>query len=63
MRALPVVERPARSTRAEHRRGQAGARRTPHDPQVFYINIGGGGEPMVRRDFFEPAEYAIGRSA
>ncbi|MCU1361551.1 MAG: hypothetical protein JWN99_2840, partial [Ilumatobacteraceae bacterium] len=23
-----------------------------HDLQVFYINIGGG-EPMVRRDFFE----------
>src|SRR4029078_7497634 len=27
--------------------------------QVFYINIGGG-EPMVRRDFFEIVEYAIG---
>jgi mycofactocin radical SAM maturase len=27
--------------------------------QVFYINIGGG-EPMVRRDFFELVEYAIG---
>ena len=27
--------------------------------QVFYINIGGG-EPMVRRDFFELLEYAIG---
>src|SRR5262245_48231504 len=26
--------------------------------QVFYINIGGG-EPMVRRDFFEIVEYAI----
>jgi mycofactocin radical SAM maturase len=26
--------------------------------QVFYINIGGG-EPMVRRDFFELIEYAI----
>lgn len=26
--------------------------------QVFYINIGGG-EPMVRRDFFELVEYAI----
>ena len=32
-----------------------------HDLQVFYINIGGG-EPMVRRDFFELVEYAIGRS-
>ncbi len=29
------------------------------DLQVFYINIGGG-EPMVRRDFFELVEYAIG---
>jgi mycofactocin radical SAM maturase len=28
------------------------------DLQVFYINIGGG-EPMVRRDFFELVEYAI----
>ena len=31
-----------------------------HDLQVFYINIGGG-EPMVRRDFFELLEYSIGR--
>ena len=31
-----------------------------HDLQVFYINIGGG-EPMVRRDFFELVEYAISR--
>jgi len=29
-----------------------------HDLQVFYINIGGG-EPMVRRDFFEILEYSI----
>jgi len=29
------------------------------DLQVFYINIGGG-EPMVRRDFFEIIEHAIG---
>jgi mycofactocin radical SAM maturase len=28
------------------------------DLQVFYINIGGG-EPMVRRDFFELAEYSV----
>ena len=28
------------------------------DLQVFYINIGGG-EPMIRRDFFELVEYAI----
>ncbi|MCU1365532.1 MAG: hypothetical protein JWN39_1171 [Ilumatobacteraceae bacterium] len=28
------------------------------DLQVFYINIGGG-EPMVRRDFFEILEYSI----
>jgi mycofactocin radical SAM maturase len=28
------------------------------DLQVFYINIGGG-EPMVRRDFFELIDYAI----
>lgn len=27
--------------------------------QVFYINIGGG-EPMIRRDFFELVEYSIG---
>ena len=31
-----------------------------HDLQVFYVNIGGG-EPMIRRDFFEIVEYAIGR--
>jgi mycofactocin radical SAM maturase len=31
-----------------------------HDLQVFYINLGGG-EPMIRRDFFEIVEYAIGR--
>src|SRR5919107_5228267 len=31
-----------------------------HDLQVFYINIGGG-EPMVRRDFFELVDHAIGR--
>ena len=29
-----------------------------HDLQVFYINIGGG-EPMLRRDFFELVDYAI----
>src|SRR6187549_24484 len=28
------------------------------DLQVFYINIGGG-EPMIRRDFFELGEYSI----
>ena len=28
------------------------------DLQVFYVNIGGG-EPMVRRDFFEIIEYAV----
>ncbi len=31
-----------------------------HDLQVFYINIGGG-EPMIRRDFFELVEHAIDR--
>lgn len=31
-----------------------------HDLQVFYINIGGG-EPMIRRDFFELVEYSIGK--
>ncbi|MEO6652763.1 MAG: mycofactocin radical SAM maturase [Ilumatobacteraceae bacterium] len=31
-----------------------------HDLQVFYINIGGG-EPMIRRDFFELLEYSISR--
>ena len=30
-----------------------------HALQVFYINIGGG-EPMIRRDFFELLEYSIG---
>jgi mycofactocin radical SAM maturase len=30
------------------------------DLQVFYVNIGGG-EPMIRRDFFELVEYAIGK--
>ena len=30
------------------------------DLQVFYINIGGG-EPMVRRDFFEIVEYCVER--
>ena len=28
------------------------------DLQVFYINIGGG-EPMIRRDFFDIIEYSI----
>lgn len=28
--------------------------------QIFYVNIGGG-EPMVRRDFFELVEYAVAR--
>ena len=32
-----------------------------HDLQVFYINIGGG-EPMIRRDFFEIVDHAIDRS-
>lgn len=31
-----------------------------HDLQVFYINVGGG-EPMIRRDFFELVEYSIGK--
>jgi mycofactocin radical SAM maturase len=31
-----------------------------HRLQVFYINIGGG-EPMIRRDFFELVEYSIGK--
>jgi mycofactocin radical SAM maturase len=31
-----------------------------HDLQVFYINIGGG-EPRIRRDFFELLEYSIDR--
>ncbi len=31
-----------------------------HDMQVFYINIGGG-EPMIRRDFFHLVDYAIAR--
>jgi mycofactocin radical SAM maturase len=32
-----------------------------HDLQVFYINMGGG-EPMIRRDFFEIVEHSIDRS-
>ena len=32
-----------------------------HDLQVFYINIGGG-EPLVRRDFFELLDYSISRN-
>ena len=28
--------------------------------EIFYVNIGGG-EPMVRRDFFEVIEYAVAR--
>src|SRR5882762_4521843 len=31
-----------------------------HDLQVFYVNIGGG-EPMIRRDFMDIVDYAIGR--
>jgi len=31
-----------------------------HDLQVFYINIGGG-EPTIRRDFFEIVEHSISR--
>ena len=31
------------------------------DLQVFYINIGGG-EPMIRRDFFDIIEYSINNS-
>jgi mycofactocin biosynthetic radical S-adenosylmethionine protein MftC len=30
------------------------------DMQIFYINVGGG-EPMIRRDFFELIEYAVTR--
>jgi len=31
-----------------------------HDLQVFYINVGGG-EPMLRPDFFEMVEYCVSR--
>ncbi|MEN9504811.1 MAG: hypothetical protein RI958_737 [Actinomycetota bacterium] len=31
-----------------------------HDLQVFYINIGGG-EPMIRKDFFEIIQYSVDR--
>ncbi|NNE12243.1 MAG: mycofactocin radical SAM maturase [Ilumatobacter sp.] len=31
-----------------------------HDLQVFYINVGGG-EPMIRRDFFHLLDYSIER--
>jgi mycofactocin radical SAM maturase len=31
-----------------------------HDLQVFYINVGGG-EPMLRPDFFEVVEYCVER--
>ncbi len=30
------------------------------DMQIFYVNIGGG-EPMIRRDFFELVEHAVSR--
>ncbi len=30
------------------------------DMQIFYVNIGGG-EPMIRRDFFELIEHAVAR--
>ena len=30
--------------------------------QVFYVNIGGG-EPTVRRDFWELVEYATGTTS
>ncbi len=29
--------------------------------QIFYVNIGGG-EPMIRRDFFDIVEYAVNKS-
>ena len=54
VRPLPVVVGPARPARADHRRGQGGGRRAAR-LQVFYVNIGGG-EPMIRRDFFELVE-------
>jgi MoaA/NifB/PqqE/SkfB family radical SAM enzyme len=28
--------------------------------KVFYINVGGG-EPMIRKDFFELMDYALAR--
>src|SRR5690349_20152375 len=31
-----------------------------HDLQVFYVNVGGG-EPMLRPDFFELVEYCVSR--
>lgn len=31
-----------------------------HDMQVFYVNIGGG-EPMIRPDFFDLIDYAVDR--
>ena len=57
MRALPVVvgrRDPRELTTAEAKRVLDELR----DLQVFYINIGGG-EPMIRRDFFELVDYAI----
>ena len=30
--------------------------------QVFYVNIGGG-EPMLRPDFFELVEYCVDQAA
>ena len=57
VRALPVVvrsTRPDELTTAEAKAVLDELR----DLQVFYINIGGG-EPMIRRDFFELVEHAI----
>src|SRR3954451_19042777 len=45
---------PRELTTGEDKRGLDERR----DLQVFYINIGGG-EPMVRRDFFEIVDYSI----
>ena len=58
MRALPVVERATRPARADHCAEAKRVLDELRDLQVFYINIGGG-EPMVRRDFFELVDYAI----
>ena len=57
VRALPVELRPARPARADHRASARPSIDELERMQVFYVNIGGG-EPTVRRDFWELVDYA-----
>ena len=60
MRALPVVVGPARPRELTTAEAKAVLDEL-HDLQVFYINIGGG-EPTIRRDFFEIVEHVDRRA-